>query len=69
METGLFLKEVGEKIRKARMERNITQRQLCSRIDLGLVGLSFIENGKSNLYILTLKSIANALEMDVKEFF
>ena len=30
--------------------------------------ISFIENGKSNCHILTLKSIADVLKVDVKDF-
>ena len=39
--------------------------ELCG---IHLTSLWFIENGRSNVHLLTLKNIADVFKMDVKEF-
>lgn len=69
MENGIFLIEMGRKIREARNRKKIplTVMSKLSKIDLS--NISLLERGLRNCHILSLKSIAEVLEMDVKDFF
>lgn len=68
MRDGIFLKQMGEKIKAARVSRGITLRQLGTMCSLDFGSISRIENGQKNSYLLTLKTIAEKLEVDIKEF-
>lgn len=68
MKDGQFLKEMGAKIRAARKAQKMTLHtlsKLSGATDIS--NLWFIENGQRNLHILTLKSIADALEIKIKD--
>lgn len=67
MDKGLFLKEMGRRIRKARNAKKISLRELERLTHIDDVALMKIEQGKFNSHILTLKTIAEALEVDVKK--
>lgn len=68
MDNGNYLKEVGQRVRAAREKRNISQTAFSELCKLGRNNISFIENGKRNPRLLTLKHFADVLNMDVKEF-
>jgi transcriptional regulator with XRE-family HTH domain len=68
MNNGQFLKDMGVKVKAARRERKITLMELSKSCGIHITQLSFLENGKCNSHILTLKSIADVLKMDVKDF-
>ncbi len=63
-----FLKEVGNKVKSARMEKGITIRELGSLCKMDYSNLSRFENGQKNIRIQTLRDIANVLEVDMKDF-
>ncbi|NOT52123.1 MAG: helix-turn-helix transcriptional regulator [Chitinophagaceae bacterium] len=68
MNNGTYLKQMGSKIKAARKAQKMTLQRLS---DLSgatdLSNLWFIENGMRNVHILTLKSIADVLKLDVKD--
>lgn len=68
MRNDLFLKEMGAKIKAVRKAKKISLRELERLTDIDMSNLCRIENGKKNSHILTLKSIADVLEMDIKHF-
>jgi len=68
MNNRVYLKEMGKKIRAARRAKGISLKKLVKVIPLHKSSLSEIENGKWNTHILTLKMIADYLEIDVKDF-
>lgn len=68
MENGSFLKEMGSKIKIARKKNKMSLEKLGKHCNIHMTSLWFIENGRSNVHILNLKSIADVLKMDVKEF-
>ncbi|MBL7810992.1 MAG: helix-turn-helix transcriptional regulator [Bacteroidetes bacterium] len=59
---------MGNKIKAARKARKIGLPTLSKQCNVDMSNLWFIENGESNIHILTLKSIADVFGMDVKEF-
>ncbi len=51
----LKLKEIGNRIRAARVEQHMSQDALAFEADLSLSTMSDIELGKSNLRVVTLR--------------
>lgn len=63
-----FLNKLGARIAEVRKEKGMSQMDLGSKIDMEKSNLSAIENGRQNPSALTLKRIADALGVEVKEF-
>jgi transcriptional regulator with XRE-family HTH domain len=65
---GEYLKAMGDKVKALRKERKLSLPQLSQRTGMGLNTLWFIENGRRNPHLLSLKAIADVFEVDVKDF-
>ncbi len=63
-----FLKEMGNKIKTVRKEKKITLRELGKLCGLDFGSISRIENGEKDSHVLTLKNIAEKLNVDLKKF-
>lgn len=63
-----YLKEMGKKIQAIRKSKKLTVRTLGKMCDLDYGTISRIETGKFSSHILTLKNIADKLQVDVKDF-
>jgi len=57
------------RIRELRKQRNLSQNELALQCNFEKASLSRIECGKTNVTILTLKKISEALQADMSEFF
>lgn len=68
MENEIFLKEMGAKIRIARKAKKIPIDKMAALTKIDMSNLSFLERGMRNCHLLSLKSIADVLGMDLKEF-
>jgi transcriptional regulator with XRE-family HTH domain len=68
MESDKFLLEMGQKIRAARKAKKIPINEMAKLSKIDMSNLSFLERGERNCHILSLKSIANVLGMDIKDF-
>jgi transcriptional regulator with XRE-family HTH domain len=68
MENGTYLIEMGKKIKAARKAKKVSYPALGKLTGMNISSLWFIENGERNAHILTLKNIADVLEVDVKDF-
>lgn len=68
MRDGIFLKQMGAKIKAVRNSKGITLRQLGEMCNLDHGSVCRIENGQKNSYLLTIKTIADKLEVDVTDF-
>lgn len=64
----IFLKEVGAKIKAARKAKKLSVRKFAEICRLDYSWTSRTENGQSSIRILTLKRMADALGVDVKDF-
>lgn len=62
-------KELGEKIKRLRKSKNLTQEQLAELIDISSRNLSGIELGINYPKPETLEKIVKALDIDVQEIF
>ena len=71
MESGdqKYLKLLGKNIARIRRSKGFSQLDVCAVISMEKSNLSSIENGRQNPTTLTLKKIADAIEVDVREFF
>ena len=64
-----FLKDLGANIAKLRKAQNLSQLDLCAKINMEKSNLSAIENGRQNPTSLTLLRISLALSKSVKSLF
>ncbi|MGH1379205.1 MAG: helix-turn-helix domain-containing protein [Alphaproteobacteria bacterium] len=55
------LEIIGKNIVRTRKEQNITQEDLCGMAEIDRSFLSSVENGKGNVSVKTLVTIANCL--------
>lgn len=58
---------LGKAIRKARLERGVSQEELADRSSIDRSYMSSIERGKQNPGIISVLRIAHALEMTATE--
>jgi transcriptional regulator with XRE-family HTH domain len=68
MEKYLFLRDIGLKVKKARISKGISISKLASMCNMDRSNFSRFESGQKNTHIFTLKLIADKLGVDVKEF-
>jgi repressor LexA len=64
-----FYKEIGERIRRIRKEKNFTQEELAWEIGLSPNYIGLIERGKKRPSIETLRKISEVLEIPISYFF
>lgn len=62
-------KLLGNRIKKIRKARNLTQEQLAEFVNIGTPNISYIENGKFAPSIDTLQKIAIALNVEPYELY
>lgn len=62
-----FLKELGTKIKEFRLRKGMSQTQLAFLCEFEKASMSRIESGFTNITVLNLKKISDALEVKVME--
>ena len=67
MKDGIYLIEMGKKIKVRRKELKISLPKLSAMCKTDMSNLWFIEKGRRNVHILTLKNNADVLKVDVKD--
>lgn len=65
----IFARKFGEKIKKLRTEKSITQEELAFRANISPSYMSAIERGITDTTISTAKRIAKALDVDIRALF
>lgn len=68
MNNGELLKQMGAKIKAARMAKKWSYPRMSKECGLNMSNYWFIEQGRINVHLITLKLIADALGKDIKEF-
>ena len=63
MEKSEFKKEIGFKIKVARMRQKISQEKLAEMVNLSREYITRVENGQKNISLKKLFAIADALEV------
>ena len=62
-----YLLTIGDKVRTIRKSKGIKIRDLGEMCNTDYANLSRFENGEVNIRLLTLKSVADALKVDLKD--
>ncbi len=62
-------KKFGAKLAYARKSRKLSQMKLAEIVDMNFNHIGQIERGEANVTIGTMKLLANALEVEMKELF
>lgn len=60
---------LGKRIQKLRQRAGVTQAQLVEKADLSLKHLGELERGRGNPTLLSLESIASALDISLSDMF
>ncbi|MBN1265205.1 MAG: cupin domain-containing protein [Anaerolineales bacterium] len=61
--------DIGLMVRTFRQKRGLSQKELADLSDISTNTLSLVERGKTSPTVSTLQKIANALNMDISDFF
>ncbi len=64
-----LVKKVGERIRRLRKERNLSQEELAERSGLHTNYVGQIERGEKNLTLETLEKIVSGLDVSLEKLF
>jgi len=64
-----FLAKLGARIKELRTRKHMTQNDLAIQCEFEKASMSRIEAGKTNVTVLTLQKISEALNTDIREFF
>ena len=62
-------KRFGTKLAYIRRERKLTQMKLAEMVNMNFNYIGQIERGEANVTIKTIKTLANALNIEVKDLF
>ncbi len=62
-------KTLGERIREIREAKELTQREIAARIQIDDYYISRLENNHINPTLATMQKLANALGVEVRDFF
>lgn len=60
---------IGEKIKQIRKDKNLSQQDVADKISMHRVQYTRLETGKSEPTVSTLEKVAQALEVDITDFF
>ena len=64
-----FLQRLGERVRKRREERGLTQQQLGDQCDLHRTFIGSVERGERNVSVLNVRRLAVVLRTTPAELF
>lgn len=56
----------GQRVRKIRKEKGLSQEELAHKADLHRTYIGMIERAEKNITLLNIEKIANALEVSIK---
>jgi len=62
-----YFQKLGAEIKRLREEKGIDQKSFAFDCEIGRTQLYMIENGRTNPRLLTLKKIADGLEISISE--
>jgi DNA-binding Xre family transcriptional regulator len=63
-----YLKSIGAKMRKIRMNKKVSITEMHRITGIAESNITHVEKWGRNVHILTLKAIADVLDVDVKDF-
>lgn len=64
-----ILEKFGEKVRKERHQRGLSQEELAARAGVHRTYIGMIERAEKNITLENIEKIMNALDLKISEFF
>ena len=64
-----LMRAFGKRVAELRKKRGMTQEQLAAQIDSHVTTIAFIEGGTKFVRLSTLRKLAQALNVEIKELF
>lgn len=64
-----ILIKFGERVRELRKIKGFSQEELADKANLHRTYIGMIERAEKNITLINIQKIANALEVELKEFF
>ncbi len=64
-----FVKAFGERIRQLRIQKGMSQEELANTAEIPINQVGRIERGEINTTIITVKAIADSLEIKISDLF
>ena len=68
-EKSKILIKFGLKVREVRIAKGLSQEQLAHIADVHRTYIGMIERAEKNITLINIEKIANALEIELKDFF
>lgn len=65
----MILINFGNRIRKLRKDKNLSQEELSFKANLHRTYIGMIERGEKNITLLNIEKIAKALDINIKDLF
>ena len=65
----ILMRAFGKRVAELRRKRSMTQEQLAAKIDTHVTTIAFIEGGTKFVRLSTLRKLAQALNVEIKELF
>jgi transcriptional regulator with XRE-family HTH domain len=65
----IFLKEVGENVRRLRKQQGLSMETVANDSEIDYRQLGRIERGEGNTTVISLQRIAKAMNVDIHQFF
>jgi len=65
----VYQKKLGQRIKEIRESKGLSQLDVASVCDYDKTTISRIENGRTNITLKTLVTLALAMEVDISQFF
>ena len=65
----MIKKKFGNRVRKLRLQANLTQEKFSFLIDMDRTYLASVENGKRNISLENIAKIANGFNITIEELF
>ena len=59
----------GERVRKFRKEKGLSQEQLAFKADLHRTYIGMIERAEKNITLINIEKIANSLDVEISQLF
>lgn len=69
MENKQLLLQLGDRIKKLRLETGLSQEKFALKIEMDRTYFASIESGKRNISIINIKKIADGLNISLSELF
>lgn len=64
-----LMKAFGKRVSELRRKKSMTQEQLAAKIDTHVTTIAFIEGGTKFVRLSTLRKLAQALSVEIKQLF